>query len=154
MRLPLVTLLVMALAVTGCTTIRESRMNPRNWFGTSREEAPTLGQISDTVDNRALVAQITALTIESTSSGGLVRAEGLTPTAGWWDAELVAENFGRLQDGVLTLQFVAAEPREPAPDTGERSRTLVAVYPVSAALLDTVAAVVVTGEGNSRRIRR
>lgn len=154
MKTPLVALLVVALTVTACGTIRESRMNPRNWFGQAAEERPSLGRTSDTVDNRALVAQITALTIEPTSSGALVRAEGVTPTAGWWDAQLVSPSLGRLEGGVLTLRFVAAAPREPAPDTGVQSRTLIAVYPVPAQLLDAISEIVVTGETNSRRTRR
>ncbi|MCL4675891.1 MAG: hypothetical protein KJZ59_07685 [Pararhodobacter sp.] len=154
MRTSFVALLVMALAVSGCSTIRDSRVNPRNWFGASRDEPAQLGRVSATIDNRALVAQVTALSIEPTSSGALLRAEGLTATAGWWDAELVAENHGRPQGGVLTLRFVAAAPRTPVPDTGAQSRTLVAVYPMPEALLDTVSEVVVTGEANSRRTRR
>lgn len=155
MRKTLVVLLVASTALTACGSVRESRLNPFNWFGGSREApAATLGPVSDTIDNRALVAQITALTIERTSSGAILRAEGLTPTAGWWDAELIPENFGRPHDGVLTLRFVAAAPREPAPDTGPASRTLVVAYALSQAQLDTTAEVVVTGADNSRTIRR
>jgi len=154
MRTPLILLLVSALAVTGCGRLSDSRMNPRNWFGSSADERPSLGPVSDTVDNRALVAQISALTIEQTSSGALVRAEAVTTSAGWWDGELVPENYGRPAAGVLTLRFVASPPREAAPDTGVQSRTLVAVYPLSQAHLDTVSEIVVTGEGNSRRTRR
>jgi len=154
MKTPLVVLLVSVLAVTGCDRARESRMNPRNWFGSSEEERPSLGPVGETEDNRAPVAQVSALTTEQTSSGALIRAEAIMPTAGWWDAELVPENYGRPQAGVLTLRFVAAEPRETAPDTGVQSRTLVAVYSMSQAQLDVVSEIVVTGEGNSRRIRR
>ncbi|MCB1398078.1 MAG: hypothetical protein H6899_11255 [Rhodobacter sp.] len=154
MRTPLITLLVVCTALSGCGSMRESRFNPRNWFGHSREEAPTLGPTQTTIDNRALVTQVTALTIERTSSGAILRAEGLTPTAGWWDAELVPENYGRPQAGVLTLRFVAAAPREASPDTGPASRTLVVAYALTQAQLDTTADVVVTGAENSRRIRR
>ncbi len=154
MKTPIVVLLVSVLAVTGCDRARESRLNPSNWFGSSQEERPSLGPSGETDDNRALVAQVSALTSEPTSSGALIRANAIMPTAGWWDAELVPENHGRPQGGVLTLRFVAAEPREAAPDTGVQSRTLVAVYAMSQSQLDTVSAIVVTGEGNSRRIRR
>ncbi|WP_323037901.1 hypothetical protein [Pararhodobacter sp.] len=154
MRTSVVVMLVAALTVTGCSTIRESRMNPRNWFGASQEERPSLGPVRDRVDNRALVTQVTAMTIEPTSSGALVRAEAMMPSAGWWDGELVPQNFGRPEAGVLTLHFVAAAPREAVPDTGAQSRTLIAVYPMSQAQLDTVSSVVVTGETNSRSVRR
>lgn len=154
MKTPILALVVVAVALVGCGNMRQSRLNPRNWFGTSHEERPDLGAISSTIDNRALVAQITELAIEPTSSGALLRAEAVMPTAGWWDAELVADNNGRPVQGVLTFRFVAAAPRTPAPDTGVRSRTLVAAHPLSSALLEVTSEVVVTGSANSRRIRR
>ncbi|WP_417588732.1 hypothetical protein [Pararhodobacter oceanensis] len=155
MKTPLAALLVITLAVSGCSSVRQSRMNPMNWFGGSRQEAaPTLGQTSDTIDNRALVASVASLSIEPTSSGALIRAEALMPSAGWWDAELVPENFGRPEDGVLTFRFVAAAPREPVPGSSERARTIVAAYPMTQAQLDTTSQVVVTGETNSRRASR
>ena len=154
MKTPILALVIVAVVLVGCGNMRQSRLNPRNWFGTSQEERPALGQVTDMIDNRALVAQITELAIESTSSGALLRAEAVMPTAGWWDAELVPDNNGRPVQGVMTFRFVAAAPREPAPDTGVRSRTLVVAYPLSSALLQVTSEVVVTGSSNSRRIRR
>lgn len=154
MRLVLVALLSLTLAVPACGRIGESRINPMNWFGGSRDERPDLGPTSDITDNRALVVRVTELSIERTSSGALIRAEGLTRSAGWWDAQLVPENNGVPLDGVLSFRFVAAAPREPVPDTGERSRTLVVAYPVSTAILEQTSAVVVNGQENSRRARR
>ena len=155
MKTPLVALLVVTLGVSGCSSMRESRMNPRNWFGNSAEDAaPSLGPISDSVDNRNLVAQVSSLTIERTSSGALIRAEALTPGAGWWDAELVPDNFGRPTNGVLSFRFVASPPRNPVPGTSERARTIVAAYPMTQAQLDTVSQVVVAGQDNSRSARR
>ena len=154
MKRTVVSLLVVAVSVSACGSIRDSRMNPLNWFGESRSQAPTLGQISDTIDNRALVARISGLSVENTSSGAIVRAEGQTPSAGWWDAELIPENFGRPVDGVLTFRFVAAAPREPVPGTSEALRTLTAAYALSQAQLDVTSSIVVTGGENSRRARR
>ena len=76
------------------------------------------------------------------------------PAAGWWDAELVPENFGRPTNGTLTFRFVAAAPVEPVAETNAAARTLTAVYTLTQAQLDTTAEVVVTGETNSRRARR
>lgn len=154
MRLVLVALLTASLSVTACGRISESRMNPMNWFGGSRDDRPDLGPTSDITDNRALVVRVTALSIERTSSGALVRAEGLTRSAGWWDAQLVPEHNGAPLDGILSFRFVAAAPREPVPDTGEQSRTLIVAYPVSNAILEQTAEIVVNGQDNSRRARR
>jgi hypothetical protein len=158
LKTPLVALAVAGLVLAGCGSIRESRMNPRNWFGSSesetRDDRPDLGPVSDVVDNRPLVPDVTAMTIERTSSGAIIRAEGVTPTAGWWDAELVPENHGRPQGGVISYRFVAAAPRTPVPDTGPRSRTVTAVHTISEVLLETTAEIVVVGGANSRRVRR
>jgi hypothetical protein len=154
MKLPFLALVVAGLVLSGCGRLGESRLNPMNWFGSSREEAPDLGPTELAVDNRPLVAQITDLTIERTSSGAIVRATAMTPTPGWWDPALVAENFGRATDGVLTLRFVAAPPREAVTAPSNSARQLIAVYPVSEALLETLSAIVVTGQENSRRTRR
>ena len=141
----------------------------RNWFaheGFVETEAailarpgqemlrPDLGPTSNVIDNRALVPAVTAMTIEATSSGAIVRAEAVMPSAGWWDPALVPENFGRPQGGVLTFRFVAAAPRAPVAEQNPAARTIVAAYALTQAQLDTTSEVVVVGEGNSRRARR
>jgi len=155
MKAPLAALLIASLAVAGCGGFRDSRINPRNWFGDSRAaERPDLGPTTDVVDHRPLVPAVSAMSIEQTSSGAIVRAEAVMPSAGWWDAQLVAENFGRPQGGVLTFRFVAAPPRTPAPETSPAARTIVAAVTLTQAQLDTTAEIVVVGETNARRTRR
>jgi hypothetical protein len=155
MKTPVLALVCAALVLAGCGGIRESRMNPMNWFGESRaSERPDLGRTSDTIDNRPMVPEVSTLVIERTSSGAIIRAEAVMPSGGWWDAELLSENFGRPIDGVLTLRFVAAAPRTPVPAPNAAARTITAVYAINQADLDTIAEIVVAGEGNARRIRR
>ncbi|MBN8293213.1 hypothetical protein JI664_14655 [Rhodobacter sp. NTK016B] len=156
MKTPLALLLIASLSVAGCGGLRDSRMNPRNWFGSSSEEAarPELGETSNVADFRPLVPQVTGLTIERTSSGAIIRADAVMPSAGWWDPQLVAENFGRPQGGVLTFRFVAAAPRTPVAAPSAAARTISAVYAMTQAQLDTTVEVVVVGETNSRRARR
>ena len=155
MKTPALVLLCAALTLAGCGTIRESRINPMNWFGESRQsERPDLGRTSSVIDNRPMVPEVSTLVIERTSSGAIIRAEAVMPTAGWWDPELLTENFGRPVDGVLTLRFVAAAPREPVAAANAAARTITAVHAINQADLDTIAEIVVTGEGNARRIRR
>jgi len=155
MKAPLTLLLVATLAVSACGGLRESRLNPRNWFGSSTEDArPELGPSSDVIDGRPLVPAVTAMTIESTSSGAIVRAEAVMPSAGWWDAQLLPENYGRPVGGVLTFRFVAAAPVTPAPGPTEATRTITAVVALTQAQLDTASEIVVVGETNSRRSRR
>ncbi len=150
---PLLALLALTMLLAGCATVRQSRMNPMNWFGSSRSEAPTLGPISTEVDNRAVVPAISALSIDRTSTGAIVRAEALMPTQGWWDPELIAETRHPV-DGVMTYRFVAAAPRTPMPAGNEQSRTLVAAVPLSEAQLEVIRRIVVNGSGNSRSVNR
>jgi len=150
---PILALIALSLVLAGCSGIRNSRMNPLNWFGTSTEES-RLGPITLETDNRALVPSVTSMSIERTSSGALVRAEAQMATQGWWDAALVAENNGRPVNGVLTYRFVAAAPRSPVQTTTGRPQTLVVAAPVSEYLLEEITSITVLGATNSRSARR
>lgn len=150
---PLIPLLVLTLALAACGGMRDSRLNPRNWFSRSQAE-PTLGPIRATEDRRPLVPNVTAMAIEPTSTGAIVRAEAVMPTTGYYDAELVAENNGRPVDGVLTFRFVAARPRQGMPVSAIGPRRLVAAANLSIYDLEVVREVVVLGAEGSRRARR
>lgn len=147
---PLAILLAATLVLAGCGQVRDSRANPFNWFGGSQEGAQ-LGEIKPE-DGRPLVAEITALTVEPTSTGALVRAEGRVPAQGWHSPTLVAENNGRPVNGVLTYRFIAS-PAIAANEPGG-ARIVTAVAPVSAMTLDQVARIVVAAEANSRSVNR
>jgi hypothetical protein len=149
----LIALLVLTLTLAACGGLRDSRVNPRNWFNRSSSE-PTLGPTRVTTDNRPLVPQVSSMVIEQTSTGAIVRAEAVMPTAGWWDAELVPENDGRPIDGVMTYRFVAARPRQPVSVTSEPARTISAAAVLSVFDLEVMTEVVVIGAENTRRARR
>jgi len=145
--------MVLTLTLAACGSMRDSRVNPRNWFNRSASE-PTLGPVRDTQDRRPLVPEVTALTIERTSTGAIVRAEAVMPTAGYWDAELVPENNARPRDGVISYRFVAARPRTPVPVAPAGPRTITAAATLSVFDLEQINEVAVIGERNTRRARR
>ena len=149
----LILLTLAALTLSACGGARDSRLNPMNWFSRSQAE-PTLGPVRETTDRRPLVPNVASLVIERTSTGAIVRAEAVMPTAGYWDAELVAENNGRPVDGVLTYRFVAARPRQGVQVAADAPRTLVVAAPLSVFDLEVVREVVVQGAEGSRRARR
>lgn len=151
---PLIAALALTLLLSACGTIRESRFNPFNWFGASRSAPATLGPTGETVDNRPLVAQVTALVIERTSTGAIVRAEGLTPTQGWWDAELVPQTSLRPIDGVVVYQFRVAPPPAPMRVSTPQSRLVSVATTLNQAQLDEIREVVVVGAQNQRSTRR
>ncbi|MFN3953505.1 MAG: hypothetical protein ACK4LQ_03570 [Pararhodobacter sp.] len=151
MKRPLLALLAVSI-LASCGSIRDSRMNPFNWFGASREES-RLGPTAREIDNRLLVAQVTALVVERTSTGAILRAEGLTPTQGWWDAELLPATQ-RPVDGVMTYRFVVAAPRETTRVSTPQSRSVSVAVALSVAQLEEISRIVVEGAQNSRSVRR
>lgn len=151
--------LVVTLAVAGCGRIRDSRLNPFNWFGGSqsqpRAEVSALeAGMTPVADPRQLVDQVTSLSINRTPQGAIVEAAGLPQTQGYWDADLVAENGGEPAEGVLTYRFVVAPPSGPRRVSTPQSREVTAAAFVSNAKLAEVSKIVVLGLGNSRSSAR
>jgi hypothetical protein len=71
----------------------DSRINPLNWFGGDREERvrvdPDDPSRVTVVDTRVFVSELTQLSVEQTTAGAIVRATGVVPVQGYFDAELV-----------------------------------------------------------------
>ena len=157
MRLPVTGVLIATLVLAGCGTVRESRLNPFNWFGRSVESTQTVaeGAVPGRPDDgRILVAQVTDMEVARQPGGAIIRATGLPPTQGWWNTELVAENDGAPVDGVLTYRFVIAEPLQSTRVSTPQSRELTAATYVSDVKLAAVSSIVVVGAENSRSSRR
>jgi hypothetical protein len=140
-----------ALLLAGCGAMRESRLNPFNWFGRSaaREAMVTTATPSDP---RALVAQVLDMKVEAYPGGAIVRATGLTPTQGWWDAELVARDVD--DKGVLVFDFRIFPPVTDTAVNTQQSREVTAAASLSDIKLDGVREIVVQGESNARSSRR
>lgn len=155
MKKPLMASLALVAALSGCAAISESRVNPFNWFGQTQQEslAPP-GGWSGVIDNRPLVAEVSDMAVERFPGGAIIRAAGVTPTQGWWDAELVPENNGRPVDGVLTYNFVVAAPRAETRVSTPQSRTVTAAVQITDRRLDGVRVIVIRGARNARSVRR
>ena len=82
----------LGFALAGCAGVRKSKLNPFNWFKKS-EPRETIVLPGESTDPRALVETVLSMTVEPMPGGAIVRARGLTPTQGWWDAELVAKDI-------------------------------------------------------------
>lgn len=152
---PIAVFLTSAVVLSGCATVSESRLNPFNWFGGSESsEAPTAAPaVEFDTDPRPLVEQVTALTIEQTPSGAIIRATGLPPTQGWHTAELVAINDGPV-DGVLQYRFRAVAPLDPTPVSTVQSRELRVADAISQVELAATRVVQVIGARNIQSVRR
>ena len=163
MKTPLLAMLALTVALTACGRVRESRLNPFNWFGKDREEvatlAPTGGYAAALADDRPMVAQVTRLEIKQTPTGAIVSATGLPPTQGLWDAELVALNGGEPdENGVLTYAFKVYPPFEGTPPAtrvmGPQSREVTAAAFLNTYNLQRIRKVVVEAQGNARSVSR
>lgn len=157
MRLPVSGLVILALVLAGCGRIRESRINPFNWF--KRSEPAAVAAAEPAVpgrpdDPRILVAEVIDMEVARQPGGAIVRATGLPPTQGWWDAALVAENGGEPVDGVLTYRFVVDQPPGPTRVSTPQSRAVTAAAYVSDVKLARIDRIVVLGATNSRSSRR
>ena len=156
MKKPLIASLVLVLALSACGTMRESRLNPRNWFSSDSTETlvPAAGW-GTTVDRRALVPVVTEMEVLRTPEGAVVQATGVTGTQGWWDAELRAINDERPVNGALIYEFVLASPMSSTTAMGtDASRTVTAGVKLSNRRLEGVRRIVVRGAQNQREITR
>ena len=139
--------LTLVLVLAGCGAMRESRLNPFNWFGRSApvEKVEVAG--APAVDPRALVATVTDMQVDSFSDGAIVRATGQTPTQGWWAAELVERPIDK--DGVLVLEFRLLPPITPTDVNTPQSRSVTVATTLSNVKLSQIRRVVVQGQTNA-----
>ena len=150
---PFILTLATALVLTGCARVSESRLNPFNWFGGSdTEESVSPVEVVET-DPRPRVAQITALAVERTPTGAIVRATALPPSQGWHSAALVPVNDTPI-NGVMTYVFRAIPPETPQPAATARSREITAARALSVQQLALIRSVRVEGALNARTVRR
>ena len=105
-------------------------------------------------DYRGLVAQEVELQILRSTGGAIVRAKGLPPRLGYWDAELVPENFERPENGVLTYMFRITEPPYHTLQGRPKQREILVGRFVSDTKLAGVRTIRVVGASNSRSASR
>ena len=146
------------LTLSGCARISESRLNPFNWFGNSQEVAtpsepreirPLVpeGRRTVIVDGRQMVSSVTALRVDRSATGAIVRATGLAPTQGYYNAELVSTG---VSNGVLMLEFRAQAPAGFEAEGTTRSRQINAAYIIDTADLSGIRTVRVQAATNAR----
>ncbi len=152
MRLPVTAALIAVTLLVSCGAIRESRLNPLNWFGKSREVEQTAVVSQAPQDPRNLVQTVLSMAVEPFPGGAIIRATGLPPTQGWWSAELVARPVD--ENGVLVLDFRVFAPPTPKPVVNQQSREITAAISLSNIKLDGIREIVVQGETNARSSRR
>ncbi len=146
MRHSIIAILVLSTVLAGCGRFRDSRLNPFNWFRPA--EAVAVGDLYiRPEDPRALVAQVTDLKVEPYPGGAILRATGLPPSQGFWEAELVEQPLD--EKGRLVFEFRVFPPLDPQPAGTPRSREIVVAVALSERKLEGVSALVVQGASNA-----
>lgn len=135
------------LVLSNCGAVRDSRLNPFNWFGRA-EPTETIAAVEKPQDPRFLVEDVVSMTIEPYSGGVIVRAKGLTPTQGWWDAELVEVETD--DPTHLVLDFRLLPPLTETDVNTPQSREVVVAKTVSVQRLETITRITVQGARNAR----
>ena len=148
-------MLRVTIALTLCLSLAacgESRLNPFNWFGGEREERITVTEVERPGDPRPLVAEITGLAIEPTTSGAILTATALTETSGHWRPGLVlVSGGGRCRE--LRVSRSATPPKGAAQGTG-RSREIVAAVALGPDELRGLRSITVIARTNRRSVER
>ena len=149
------------LTLSGCARIADSRLNPVNWFGQSQGAPVTetgeirplvpAGRTVNMVDARPMLQSVTALSVDRSPTGAIVRATGVAPTQGFFNAELV--NAG-VSSGVLTLEFRAQAPSGFEAEGSAASRQITTAYAIDAEDLSTIRRVRVQAATNARTAAR
>ncbi|MBV7379188.1 hypothetical protein [Maritimibacter dapengensis] len=145
--------LALLVALAGCDT--GLSLNPTDWFGPKDDiELVTLEPeegwaATQQGDYRGPVAQVTSLQIERASGGYLIRATGLPPRLGYWDAELVPENRETPVDGVMSYTFRIAPPPWRTRQSSVPARTVHIAHFVSDLTLGSANRIRVIGANNS-----
>lgn len=150
---PINVFLVSAVFLTGCSAVSESRLNPFNWFGEAENTEATAAPVEENRDPRPLITDVTALTIEPTPTGAIIRATGVPPSQGWHSAELVAIE-DRPVGGVLQYRFHAVGPDMQTPVSTVQSRELRVAVALTQAELAQIRVIQVIGARNIRSVRR
>ncbi len=136
-------------ALTACGGFG-GKLNPLNWF---KRSAPTeVITLDEPVDSRPLVEDVLSMAVESYPGGAIIRAKGLPPSQGWWDAELVAQPVD--ENGVLVLEFHVFPPIAAADVINQQSREISVAYNLSNIKLEGISQIVVQGAKNARSSRR
>lgn len=168
MHKPLTALMIASLLLASCGGWKDSRVNPRNWFGNSREvPADVPAQTNPLIPPTSVLKRkdrevpgvpievISDLKIEITASGAIILATGIASRQGAHRAELKPVNEDEEPvDGVLEYVFRVLYPEQPTAAGSERSRRIHAAHTVGRQNLEGVRVIRVTGAQNARESRR
>jgi len=176
MRLLTTSLLVATMTVTACGAVRDSRVNPLNWFGNSRSEP--IQRAPEKEDNPLIpeerrglftsvrretevylgtpLDQVSGLVIERVPGGAIVRATAIASVDGVYNVRLTPadEDSEPDENGVLTYRFEGLKPADATRRSSQRQRTYNAALRLTDQELSRVRTIRVEGQRNAQTIAR
>jgi hypothetical protein len=174
MRVSLTFLLIGSLTLGACSSWRDSRVNPSNWFNRSEPAAvnvDTEGTVnpllpsegtsegifspSEPVDGSVPITKLTAMRVEKTNAGAIIYATGVAQRQGAFDAVLRRNRSEEnTKNGVLSYTFRVVYPEDATPQGDEASRTIHDAATVTNETLEGIRLIRVTSERNALESRR
>ena len=173
MRRSIVLCLALTLVLSACGGVRDSRLNPLNWFGRDRpapvaaEEGEVnplipqesgLGLFSRNRDGAEYAGQpvdvIRNLDVERVPGGAIVRATGLSRFQNTYSVRLTLVTLDGPVDGALEYRLEAIVPEAPIAGGSERQREVVAAVSLTDQELRGVRVIRVSGVENARASAR
>lgn len=155
-----------SLTLTACASVRDSRLNPFNWFGASRAAPAPAGEVNTLIPRRSALAKreapaysgrpihsVTGLWIERVPGGAVIRAQGVARRQGAYSARLVRDD-SRSVKGQLSYQLQTLLPPHATPTGTPASRTLDTAVHLTDQQLAGVHRVEITSATNARTARR
>ena len=167
---PFTALLLASFVLSSCGTVRDSRVNPFNWFGRSQpaqtqpseavnpllpRQRSRLLKRPDEIYQGVAISTVSEMKIERTISGAIIHATGVANRQGGYDARLTPVNPDELPlDGVLSYTFDVVYPRRNSPAGAERTRQITVARSLTHEELQGVRVIRVQGVQNSLESRR
>lgn len=178
---PMTFALALAALLGGCGGVRDSALNPFNWFGRSQDapvEQSAEAAASPSATNPLIpkrragifarereraeafdpttpMPQITELRVERVPGGAIIRARGLDTYVNSFDAGLEPNNAEELpEDGVLVYSFRRQLPEGAVAGGAEAAREVTVARFVTDQTLRNVRSIRVEAASNARVVRR
>lgn len=164
MRRSVTVLVLAALVLSGCTAVRESRLNPFNWFGSS-VPVEAAGETNPLIPQRRAFArpedvyrgvpidQVTELRVDPMPGGAIVTATGIASRQGPFAVRLVPIGDEARED-LRAYSFNVLYPPYRTPVGPARSREVTVATFLTDEDLETVRTIRVQGARTARETTR
>lgn len=165
---PVAVVLLSALVLTSCGTVRESRLNPFNWFGRSSSTpvAASDAEVNPLIPQRRAsifrddaeasyagwdIGEVSELLVERRPGGAVIRATGVSDRQGPFEVRLVKIEE---ESDAQTLTYALRGIQPQGPRGTDWSRTLSAATWLTDNELAGIRTIRVRGARNVRSVRR